>query len=139
MTSDDLADYVVAAFNDLEDQQFTFTAKKPEVVEEIEQDRSEFGVYVLAKNEGEEPLGDMGSTQRRTRVVSVVTTGRITSGNTIGDFLEQTQALREALEGTELGGYLHDRNEVLSVWDLDAARTQSRFLSLFEATYYTFS
>ena len=139
MTSDELADAVVDVFNGLEDQPLAFTAKKPSVVQEIESDRGEFSVYVLSKNEGEEPLGDLGNTQRRTLVVSVATTGAITVGNTIGSFLDQTKTLRESLEGTELGGYLHDRNEVISVWDLDAATSDNRFLSLFEATYYTFS
>ena len=139
MTADEIADQIVAVFNALTNQEFSFTAEKPVVLATVEAERSDCGVYVIAKDEQEEAIGDQGDTCKRTRIVSVAVNGPIRDQFTLAKYLKQCEALRQALEGTEFSGYRWDRNEVLSLWDREALHIRNRFLALFETTYYTFS
>lgn len=139
MTADEIADEIVTVFNELTDQQFTFAAEKPAVVSVVESERDSLGVFVIAKDEQEEAIGDAGWTCRRTRVVSVALNGPITAGDTLGKYLQQCESLRAALEGTEFHGYLWERNAVVSLWDQEALFYRNRFLALFEVTYWNAS
>ncbi len=141
MTADEIADEIVNTFNALTAQLFSFTAEKPDDIGLVETERSDLGVYVVAKEEGEEAIGDMGNTCRRTRVVSIALNGPIktSEGDTLGKYLQQFEALRTALESTEFSSYRWDKNDVIVLWDADALRTRNRFLGLFEATYYNFA
>lgn len=139
MTADEIADEIVAVFNALTDQEFTFAAGKPAVLAIVEAERNDFGVFVVAKDEQEESFGERDDGCKRTRIVSVAVNGPIRDQFTLSKYLKQFEALRESLEGTEFSGYRWDRNEVVSLWDNEALRVRNRFLALFEATYYTFS
>lgn len=139
MTADEIADEIVDVFNALEDQEFTFTAEKPVTVKAVDAELAELGVFVIAKDEQEEAIGDQGDTCKRTRVVSVAINGPVRSDRTLGKYLKQVEALRESLEGTVFGSYRWDMNETGSLWDYEALHSRNRFLALFEATYYDFS
>lgn len=139
MTADEIADEIVAVFNALTAQEFTFTAEKPVVLATVEAERNDFGVFVVAKDEQEEAFGERDDGCKRTRIVSVAVNGPIRDQFTLSKCLKQFEALRESLEGTEFSGYRWDHNEVISLWDNEALRVRNRFLALFETTYYTFS
>lgn len=139
MTADEIADEIVAVFNALTAQEFTFSAEKPAVLAVVEAERNDLGVFVVAKDEQEEAFGEHDDGCKRTRIVSVAVNGPIRDQFTLSKYLKQFEALRESLEGTEFSGYRWDRNEVITLWDNEALRIRNRFLALFEATYYTFS
>ena len=139
MTADEIADHMVATFNAITDKRIIFKATKPEDVNEVDAERSDFGVYVVAQDEREEPINQDGTTSRRVRVVRVAANGPINVQHTRSKYLKAMEQIRESLEGTDFDRYRWTGNEVLSLWDYDALRYRNRFMALFEATYDNFS
>ena len=137
MTSDALADLVVATLNALVSPPLNFQAINPPEMATADAERSNFAVFAIPFSETESSF-DRGNTCREDRVVSVVVNGPLDMNVTRAKALEFVEFLRLGLRGTELGGYLWADNETVSIFDTEALKTKNQFLSLFRASYYRF-
>jgi hypothetical protein len=137
MTSDQLADLVVAELNAIDDPPIAFQAVNPPEVPDPQAERNNFQVFVLPFDESESPINLSNDTCREERRVSIFVHGPIGSV-TRAKAIEFCEVLRSSLKGTRLGDYLWDGNETVSLFDADALKNKNQFLSLFRATYYTF-
>lgn len=136
MTSDQIADSVVAHLNATTAKPIQFEAVKPATVAEAEAESASYGVFVLPYAESEVPF-DNGFTCKRERVVSIVVNGPINDLVDRAKAMEFSEFVRTALEGTEFDGYLWSGNETVSLYDAEVLRTKNKFLSLARATYFT--
>lgn len=137
MTSNDLADYIVAHLNLLDDPIIEFQAVNPETVAEASKEIADFQVFVMPFEETEEAI-DRADTCREERVVSVVVNGPI-GQVTKSIALQFAEQLRLSLRETEFEGYRWQGNETVSVLDAEALKSKNQFLHLFRATYFTFA
>lgn len=137
MTSNDLADYLVAHLNLLDDPLIEFQAVNPETVAEASAEVHNFQVFVMPFEESEESI-DRADTCREERIVSVVVNGPI-GQVTKSLALQFAEQLRLSLRETEFEGYRWQGNETVSIYDADALKTKNQFLHLFRATYFTFA
>lgn len=138
MTADDLADLLVIHFNGLAAPPIAFQAVKPVEVAEAEKERSDWAVFVVPFGESEEPF-DRADACREEYICSVIINGPVKASLTRAKGSEFCKFLRDGLRETTLGGLRWDGNETVSLWDVDALKTKSQFLSLFRATYYQFA
>ena len=134
MTADELADLVVALLNDAPDKPIEYTAVKPAEVGEIDAERDDCGIYVVAEEESEEPIGDNDGTSKRTRSVAIVVNGPVRD-RPLGDYLKLSEFARRCFEGTQFDRMFWQGNDVVSTYDRDALKNRRRFLSLCVATY----
>lgn len=139
MTSDALADLIVGQLNGLADKPIEYQAVNPPEVATVDAELTDYTVFVIPFSEAEEPTNLANETCREDRVVSVVVNGPIAGPITRATALALVEFLRNGLKGTELGGYLWDGNETVSLFDNEAVKTKNQFLSLFRATYYRFA
>ncbi len=137
MTSNDLADYIVAHLNLLDDPLIEFQAINPETVAEASVEVHNFQVFVMPFEESEESI-DRADTCREERVVSIVVNGPI-GQVTKAIALQFAEQLRLSLRETEFEGYRWQGNETVSIYDADALKSKNQFLHLFRATYFTFA
>jgi hypothetical protein len=136
MTSDQLADDIVAHLNAIESPIVEFQAVNPaEVGEHLKEKRNDFAVFVIADSESETPL-DRGDTCDERRTVAVIINGPIRGNMTKQTALRFGEQLRLALRETEFDGYIWAGNETTTLIDYAALKENRQFLSRFAATYF---
>ncbi len=138
MTSDEIADGIVAIFNEIDEPVINFAAENPPETADVETERGEYLVYAIPYDESETPQ-DQADMCERLRTVSVAVTGPIDETHTRKLAMQLVEQLRLSLQETEIGRYHWDGNETVGLWDSEALKTKRQFLSLFRATYRDFN
>jgi hypothetical protein len=138
MTSDELADDLVAHFNALDDKPIEFQAVNPPEEIDCEAERDDWRVFVWPFAEREQSL-DRGDMCREELDVDVFVHGPTKTQIGKDKGMELVRFLRESLRETTFGGFRWDKNETVSgVFDAGVLRLKKQFLSTFRATFYNF-
>lgn len=133
-TSEDIANGVVAIFNAMEERLVEVDAVNPPEVPQIDVETARKSIQVYPFEEADE-FNDGDSSTRRLTVAVLVHTP-VSSAFKRADGIAWVGQLRQALEGAEIGDYLWQENETVSLWDFDALKDKRQFQSLFRATFY---
>lgn len=138
MNADELAELVATYVDALASPPIVFNATVPATAASVEAETADWKVFVLPYGESEEAL-DRGDMCREELTCSVVINGPVNGVTTKQNGLELSKFLRTSLRETEFSGFRWESNEVATVYDFDALKTKSQFLSLFRATYFQFA
>lgn len=136
ITSEEIADGVVAVLNAIEEKLIAFEANNPPVVPDYEKERAPgFRVHVVPFAEDDEAL-DHSDAANETLKVNVILQGPITQQLTRKLYLQAQKQMRIALREVDVADYAWQGNETASLFDADALRDRDEFLSVFRPTYY---
>lgn len=141
MTSDDLANELVATFSDIgDDSLLAFDVANPPESIQIEPlvDDSGYHVLVVPYAEGEESR-DRGDMCEETLQCDVYLHGPISQSTKRSDAIALLRVLRSTLRETEYSGFKWRSNETVNgIFDNDVLKTQKYFISMFRATYFNY-
>lgn len=144
MTSEDLAELLAAYVGQLPDKPINFAVKAVDTLAEATAEKSNWNLFFVPYDEREEAIDGADHCREEVKVRGVLNGPLKSASRKLG--LKASKWIRQSLKETEFQlegddepSFAWDANEVETLWDTAAAKEHQQFLSLFNATYYTFA